>query len=65
MKLIKILTFKNDIVLDPFMGSGTTAVAAMKCDRRFIGFELSPNYHRIAEERLETERLLMSQMELF
>ena len=65
MKLIKILSFKNDIVLDPFMGSGTTAVAAMKCDRRFIGFELSPNYHKIAEERLETERLLMSQMELF
>ena len=31
----------------------------------YRGFELSPNYHKIAEERLETERLLMSQMELF
>lgn len=64
-KIIQLLSYKGDVVLDPFMGSGTTAVAAMKCDRRFIGFELSPNYHKIAEERLETERLLMSQMELF
>ena len=64
-KIIQLLSYKGDVVLDPFMGSGTTAVAAMKCNRRFIGFELSPNYHKIAEERLETERLLMSQMELF
>ena len=46
-------------------GSNLIGVAAIKCDRGFIGFELSPNYHKIAEERLETERLLMSQMELF
>jgi site-specific DNA-methyltransferase (adenine-specific) len=51
-KAIKILTYKNDIVLDPFMGSGTSAVAAEILDRRWIGIELSPNYMEIANERI-------------
>lgn len=42
-------------VLDPFMGSGTTAVAAMKTGRNFIGFELSPEYHAIATARIAAE----------
>jgi site-specific DNA-methyltransferase (adenine-specific) len=53
MKAIKILTYKNDIVLDCFSGSGTTALAAKKLDRRYIGFELSPNYTEISKKRLE------------
>jgi site-specific DNA-methyltransferase (adenine-specific) len=52
-KAIKILTYKNDIVLDPFMGSGTSAVAAEILDRRWIGIELSPNYTQVATERVE------------
>ena len=42
----------NDIVLDPFMGSGTTAVACINTNRNYIGFELSEEYCKIAEERI-------------
>ena len=52
-KAIKILTYKDDIVLDPFMGSGTSAVAAELLDRRWIGIELSPSYAEIARKRVQ------------
>jgi site-specific DNA-methyltransferase (adenine-specific) len=52
-KAIKILSYKNDIVLDPFMGSGTSAVAAEINDRRWLGIELSPNYAEIARKRIQ------------
>lgn len=45
---------KNGIVLDPFMGSGTTSIVAKKLNRNFIGIELNPNYIKIAEKRLST-----------
>lgn len=51
-KAIKILTYKNDLVLDPFAGSGTSMVAAETLNRRWIGIELSPNYCKIANERV-------------
>ena len=44
---------KEDIVLDTFMGSGTTAVCAKKLNRHFIGFELNPKFHKIACDRLK------------
>lgn len=46
-------------VLDPFMGTATTAVAAYRTDRHYIGFELSPDYHALCEERLKQERQQM------
>jgi DNA modification methylase len=46
---------ENGIVLDPFMGSGTTAVVARKLNRNFIGIELNPAYIKIAEKRLNDE----------
>ena len=52
-KAIKILTYKNDLVLDCFSGSGTTALSAKKLGRNYIGFELSKEYHKISEERIE------------
>jgi len=52
-KAIKILSYKNDIVLDPFNGSGTSCVAAEILDRRWIGIELSENYANIARERIQ------------
>lgn len=51
--LIKIHTNENDLVLDPFMGSGTTGVACMNTGRRFIGIENIKNYFDIAEERIK------------
>jgi len=52
-KLIDNSTEKNDTILDPFMGSGTTALACIYLQRNFIGFEISPEYCKIAEERLK------------
>lgn len=43
----------NDIILDPFLGSGTTGVAALQLDRRFIGIEISEEYFQIAQSRLQ------------
>lgn len=53
MKAIKILTYKNDIVLDPFAGSGTSLVASVISGRRWIGIELSPNYCEVARKRVQ------------
>ena len=52
-KAIKILSYKNDIVLDPFNGSGTSCVAAVILDRRWIGIELSENYANISKQRIQ------------
>lgn len=49
---IKIGSGKHDLVLDPFIGSGTTGLVALQLDRRFVGIELNPEYLRIAEDRL-------------
>ena len=49
---------EDGIVLDPFMGTGTTAVAAMRLNRRFVGVELNPAYVQIAEQRIRKEVLL-------
>lgn len=46
---------KGNIIFDPFMGSGTTGVAAMQLGRKFIGIELDPGYFQIAKQRIENE----------
>jgi site-specific DNA-methyltransferase (adenine-specific) len=53
MKAIKILTYRNDVVLDPFTGSGTSLCAAEISGRRWIGIELSENYSKVAKERVQ------------
>ena len=53
--LIKLTTQEGQVVLDPFMGSGTTAVAARRLNRHFIGFEITPEFHRAALQRLDSE----------
>ena len=50
--LIKTYTNEGDVVLDSCMGSGSTGVAALNCERKFIGIELDPNYFAIAERRI-------------
>ena len=53
-KAIKILSYKNDVILDPFAGSGTSMVSAEILDRRWLGIELSPNYCDVARGRVQT-----------
>ncbi|MBI4726326.1 site-specific DNA-methyltransferase [candidate division TA06 bacterium] len=63
--LILTTSKENDIVLDPFIGSGTTAVAAIFTNRRFIGFEMNMEFCRIAETRIrETQISINSQLSL-
>ena len=52
--IIERLTNENDIVLDPFMGSGTAGVACIELNRRFIGSELNKNYYNMAQQRINT-----------
>jgi len=56
LRLIDLYTFVDDVVLDPFMGSGSTAVASVRSDRRFIGFDTDAAYIAIAESRIAEER---------
>ena len=56
-KLILENSNENDLILDPFLGSGTTAVAAQELNRRFIGIEISEKYCEIARERLKQHPL--------
>ncbi|MDD5541255.1 MAG: site-specific DNA-methyltransferase [Candidatus Marinimicrobia bacterium] len=50
---------ENDLILDPFLGSGTTAVACIKTNRRYIGMEIDPTYIEIAKKRIELEKQQM------
>ena len=50
--LLKIHSNENDLILDPFMGSGTTAIASINTNRKFIGIELDEKYFKIAEDRI-------------
>ncbi len=56
--LIELTTQKNQLVLDPYAGSGSTLLAAKLLGRRYVGFEINPEYVRICRERLEEEDLL-------
>lgn len=53
-RVIRLYSYVGDVILDPFMGSGTTCLAAKKLDRRYVGFDIVPEYCRLAEERLES-----------
>ena len=50
---IRLFSNENETILDPFMGSGTTGVAAVRLNRRFIGIEIDPTYFEIAKERIQ------------
>lgn len=52
-RLIQLYSFKDDIILDPFVGSGTTAVAAIKSGRKFVGYDILKEYIELAEKRLK------------
>src|SRR4051794_33337962 len=54
-RFIRFYTYRGDVVLDPFLGSGTTAVAAARNDRRYVGYDTDPAYVELARERLANE----------
>jgi len=56
-RLIQLYTYRGDIILDPFMGSGSTAIAALKADRKYIGYENNPDYVKLAKERIAAQDL--------
>lgn len=64
-RLIKLFSFTNDIVLDPFMGSGTTAIAAIKNSRNFVGYEINEEYINLANNRIENLKEKNSEILLF
>ena len=53
-RCIQLFTYDGDVVLDPFMGSGTTAVAAVNTGRRYVGYDTDPDYVRRAHERVSS-----------
>jgi site-specific DNA-methyltransferase (adenine-specific)/modification methylase len=56
-KIIENFSKENDIILDPFMGSGTVGVSCKKLNRQFIGIELSKDYYNIAKDRIENYKV--------
>lgn len=58
-RLIELYTYRGDLVLDPFMGSGSAAVAALRSDRHFVGYDISPAYVEAALHRVDEERALL------
>ena len=61
-RCIGMLSYRGDLVFDPFMGTGTTALAAVKLNRQYLGYEISPEYCKMATERIKVET---DQLKLF
>ncbi|MGH2757078.1 MAG: DNA methyltransferase [Actinomycetota bacterium] len=57
-RLIHLYTYKDDVVVDPFIGSGSTAVAAVRTQRHFVGYDTDPGYVDAARKRVEDEQRL-------
>ena len=55
-RLIQLYSFTHDIILDPFMGSGTTAIAALNSSRKYVGFDTSQEYINLAEKRISPHK---------
>lgn len=51
-RLIQLYTYSKEVVLDPFMGSGQTALAALKSERHFVGYEVNADYLKLAQKRI-------------
>lgn len=58
-RFIELYTYEGDVVLDPFLGSGSTAIAAVEAGRRFVGYELDVSYARLARRRVRQARAAM------
>jgi DNA modification methylase len=63
-RLIKLYTFEGDVVLDPFIGSGTTAIASLQTKRYYVGYDIDEGYVKLAEKRITNFLKSQSQAEL-
>jgi len=64
-RFIQLYTFQGEVVLDPFMGSGQTAIAAIKTERYYIGYEINEEYVKLAEKRIREYLMVEKSPKLF
>lgn len=64
-RLIQLYTFEEEIVLDPFMGSGQAAIAAVKTKRHYVGYDINKEYVKLAEKRIKEFSLTFNAPKLF
>jgi site-specific DNA-methyltransferase (adenine-specific) len=64
-RLIQLYTFEGDVVLDPLIGSGQTAIAAIKTKRHYVGYDISEEYVKLAERRINDFLILFDSPKLF
>lgn len=64
-RLIQLYTFEEEVILDPFIGSGQAAIAAIKTNRRYVGYDISEEYVRLAERRIKDFLLEFKSPKLF
>jgi site-specific DNA-methyltransferase (adenine-specific) len=64
-RLIQLYTYEGEIILDPFIGSGQTAIAAIKTNRRYIGYEIQKDYVKLSTKRIREFLSKSSLLELF
>lgn len=64
-RLIQLYTFKGEVILDPFIGSGQSAIASVKTKRHYVGYDISKEYVRLAEKRIKDFSLDFNAPKLF
>jgi modification methylase len=64
-RLLQLYTYGGEVILDPFMGSGQTALAALRAERHYVGYEIDDNYIRLAERRIRSFLAEFGQPNLF
>jgi len=64
-RLIQLYTFKDEVILDPFIGSGQAAIAAIKTNRHYVGYDISEEYVKLAERRIKDFLLELKSPKLF
>jgi site-specific DNA-methyltransferase (adenine-specific) len=64
-RLIQLYTFEGEVVLDPFIGSGQTAIAAIKTNRHYVGYDINEEYVKLAQERIKNFSFIFNSPTLF
>ena len=59
-RCVKLFSFFGDIVLDPFLGSGTTAKVALELDRKYVGYEINSAFKRIIDKKLKEKQIKLT-----